>query len=440
LTLARFDDYCRDTWETPQTLGNATQVSPIAGWVAEGTVPKLTAVTVANWRPTEHRQEIRDSACVGFYLIVQPTGKKVFAGRYRHSGKAKKYTCAPGSSLAAARAEWTAALHDLERGVDPGAEKRKRKQEKKSARIVALANTFEAIATNFLVREGAKLRSRDYYFRTLQRLVYPTFGATPIGQIKRKHLVALLDQIEDVNGATMANQTLAVIRRVMAWHAARDDDFVSPVVRGLSRIKPQDHRRKRILDDNELRAVWRTAEKRNDSFAVYLRFLLLTAARRDEARSMSWSEVNDGVWTVPGARNKVKVDLARPLSNQVMALIKAQPRVEHCPFIFSTTGNKAISSLSRYKRDFDGACGITGWTLHDLRRTARSLLSRAGIRPDIAERCLGHTVGDGVQQTYDRHSYVPELRHAFEALAMQIERIVDPPPGNVTELRAGTGA
>jgi integrase len=65
------------------------------------------------------------------------------------------------------------------------------------------------------------------------------------------------------------------------------------------------------------------------------------------------------------------------------------------------------------------------WTLHDLRRTARSLMSRAGVNPDIAERCLGHVIG-GVRGVYDRHKFVEEMRHAFEALATQIERIVHP--------------
>jgi integrase len=77
----------------------------------------------------------------------------------------------------------------------------------------------------------------------------------------------------------------------------------------------------------------------------------------------------------------------------------------------------------------DIACGATsctqGWRLHDLRRTARSLMSRAGVNPDVAERCLGHAIG-GVRGVYDRHKFVEEMRDAFEALATQIERIVHP--------------
>src|SRR5947209_12603841 len=77
------------------------------------------------------------------------------------------------------------------------------------------------------------------------------------------------------------------------------------------------------------------------------------------------------------------------------------------------------------KLSFDRACGVNGWTIHDLRRTARSLMSRAGVNSDHAERCLGHVIG-GVRGTYDRHEYYTEKQLAFEKLASQIERVVSP--------------
>ena len=86
------------------------------------------------------------------------------------------------------------------------------------------------------------------------------------------------------------------------------------------------------------------------------------------------------------------------------------------------------------KHAFDQLSGVSGWRLHDLRRTARTLMSRAGVPTDIAKRCLGHVIG-GVRGVYDRHQYVEEMRHAFEALvAAQIERIVNPPGDNVVVL------
>jgi integrase len=102
-------------------------------------------------------------------------------------------------------------------------------------------------------------------------------------------------------------------------------------------------------------------------------------------------------------------------------------------FIFTNDGKRPIASFSKFKPKLDKASGITGWTLHDLRRTARSLMSRAGVSSDHAERCLGHVMS-GIRGIYDKHKYREEKRRAFEALASLLERITDP-RANVTPLR-----
>jgi integrase len=122
------------------------------------------------------------------------------------------------------------------------------------------------------------------------------------------------------------------------------------------------------------------------------------------------------------------------LSGAALALLRRAPRVDGGPCVFTTTGHRPIGGLERHKAKFDRACGVTGWTLHDLRRTARSLMSRAGIPVDHAERCLGHVIG-GVRGVYDRYEYYAEKRAAYEALAALIDRIVNP-RANVAELPA----
>jgi integrase len=161
---------------------------------------------------------------------------------------------------------------------------------------------------------------------------------------------------------------------------------------------------------------------------------LLTSARRAEAAALKWSEIDGDDWILPAARNKTKVDLVRPLSKAAQAILAERPRIAGCPYVFSNGGRTALAGFSRLKQKFDAACGVTGWTIHDLRRCSRSLLSRAGVSPDHAERCLGHVIG-GVRETYDRHAYHTEKLQAFEALAAQIERIVNPPQGDVVPLR-----
>jgi integrase len=106
------------------------------------------------------------------------------------------------------------------------------------------------------------------------------------------------------------------------------------------------------------------------------------------------------------------------------------------PFVFGV-GDHPLAGSSKPKRALDEASGVADWTLHDLRRTARSLMSRAGVRPDVAELCLGHVIA-GVRGTCDRHEYRHEKSAAFEALATQIDRILHPRP-TVMQLRPAFG-
>jgi len=387
----------------------------------------LTEIAVRNLKPKPTRYEMPDGGS-GLYVVVQPSGRKSYAVRFRVNGKPRKLTLAKGLTLAEARAEAAAAIVKVHRGADPTVSKRKASE----AQQAAAADTLRAIAENYLKREGKKLRSLDWQRRLLERLVYPEIGDMPIGGIKRKAIVALLDKVEDGSGAAMAHMTLAVIRRIMSWHATRDENYLSPIVRGMGRIKPKEQARSRVLTDDELRAVWSTAEERSDPFAAMLRFLLLTAARRTEAAAMTWNEIDDTDWLLPAARNKVKVDLVRPLSKAAEELLNSRPRIGDFPYVF--TYGRSPLGFAHHKQTFDEACGVRGWVLHDLRRTARSLMSRAGVSSDHAERCLGHIIG-GVRGVYDRHEYHAEKSHAFEALAAQIELIVHPPNGNVRQLR-----
>jgi integrase len=143
---------------------------------------------------------------------------------------------------------------------------------------------------------------------------------------------------------------------------------------------------------------------------------------------MEWAEIVSGDWTLPAARNKTNQDLIRPLSKTALTTLPAP----NGKFVFGRRG-KPLAVFGDPKARLDEASGVTGWTLHDLRRTARSLMSRAGVPADHAERCLGHVIG-GVRGTYDRHEYHAEKSEAFEALAGLVARIVDP-KANVVPLR-----
>jgi integrase len=406
----------------------------------------LTDVAIRNLKPGKDRREVPDAGARGLYVVIQPSGLKSFAVRYRYAGMPRKLTLTAGITLAAARKATADALYEVERGNDPSAAKR----QAKGTQRAAAENTLRAVAEEYMKREGGRLRSADWRQDVLDRLVYPTLGDRPIADIRRSDVIRLLDKIEEgkplgvKGGPVMADRTLAVIRKIMNWHATRSDDFRSPIVRGMARVKAKERARERTLTDDELRAVWKTAETTDGPFGSYVQFLLLTAARRNEAsemeraellfydrmgipvqaHSLEAEEVTGADWTLPADRNKTKVDLVRPLSAAARDVLAKVPALAGCKFVFSTDGKNPISGFSRYKKRFDKASGITGWTLHDLRRTARSLMSRAGVNSDHAERCLGHVIA-GVRGTYDRHEYHAEKQHAFAALASQVDRIVN---------------
>jgi integrase len=193
----------------------------------------------------------------------------------------------------------------------------------------------------------------------------------------------------------------------------------------MRRTSTKDRARERVLDDDELRRVW--AASSDGIFGRFIRFLLLTAARRSEAAAMPWGEIGNGngvLWTLPASRNKTKVELIRPLSKAAQQVLAGLPRGNADELVFADH-RRVASNFDPMKKEFDQACGVTGWTLHDLRRTARTLLSRAGVSDHIAERALGHVIG-GVKGVYDKHRYIEEMRNAYERLAALIENVTNP--------------
>jgi integrase len=358
-------------------------------------------------------------------LMVTSRGHKSWIIQYRMGGRSRRVTLDGILSLKEARDQAHEILSQVAKGDDPAGAKRKAR--------AAKVDTFGAIAESYL-RIGAKnLRSAALYRRTLERLVLPEFQDKPIGEIRRSNVASLLDAIVEENGVVMADLTLAIIRRVFTWHAAREDHFVSPLTKGMARSKPSERARSRILTDDELRAVWKATSQSNDLFGAYMRFLLLTAARRDEASEMSRTEIKAGLWTIPAARYKTGADTDLPLSAAAIEVLESLPRIGADKYVFTRDGERPFQVHSSAKAKLDKACGFSDWVIHDLRRTARSLMSRAGVSSDIAEQCLGHKL-PGVRAVYDRHRYLEEKRHAFEAVAALIDRIVNPPVDNIVAI------
>jgi integrase len=194
----------------------------------------------------------------------------------------------------------------------------------------------------------------------------------------------------------------------------------------MARTKTSERARSRTLTDDEIRAVWSATGKHPGPFSSLVRFILLTATRRNEAAGMTWGEIDKhGDWTIPAARYKTKADMLIPLSKAAMAVLDAVPVIgrKDGP-IFTSDGEQPFTGFGYAKMRLDQIAGVTGWRVHDLRRTARSLMSKAGVPADHAERCLGHVIG-GVRGTYDRYAYRDEKAAAFEKLAELIASVIN---------------
>jgi integrase len=156
------------------------------------------------------------------------------------------------------------------------------------------------------------------------------------------------------------------------------------------------------------------------------------------------SEIEGNTWTISADRHKTGAEAGDKLVPVTPVVLKLLGKPHKKRFVFSTTeGDKPFSGFSKAKRALDEAISelrtsderkpMAPWVLHDLRRTARSLMSRAGVAADIAERVLGHAI-PGVRGVYDRHSFIDEKRNALEQLARLVAQILDPPTENVVTL------
>jgi integrase len=315
------------------------------------------------------------------------------------------------------------------------------------------SGSFKEVAENFIKRhvEANKLRTQADIERILNKYIYPKWAHRPFREIRRGDVADLLDHVQDKHGSRQADIVLAIVRKLMNWYTSRNDDYVSPVVRGMKRQNGGDHKRTRTLNDDEIRAVWKSCDEAG-TFGGLVQTLLLTGQRRDKVSTMKRADVEDGVWGIRAeVREKSNAGSLR-LPQAALDIIEAQPKIEGNPFVFpgTRTGRRKLTdgkihkelpvppsfnSFSQRKAELDEKLpDMPPWTIHDLRRTAKSLMARAGVRPDISERVLGHAIA-GVEGVYDQHTYDGEKADALQRLADLIETILNPPEGNVVALR-----
>jgi integrase len=373
----------------------------------------------------------------GFGVRVTAAGAKSFVINYRLAGREQRYTIGRYPDWSALRAvrEARTLRQRIDRGENPVDD---RMPPPPAAKPKTVADVLDEFLKRYVQAPARPLRSVKEYERALRRQVIPAIGKLGIYDVRRSQIVEMLDKIEDEHGPVQADRTLAYFRKALNWYAARDDRFVPAIVPGMARTRGSERARSRVLSDDEIRLFWPLLEKAG-IWGACAKVLLLTGQRRGEVGAMRRNEIDkDGVWVIPTEKYKTRRSHVVPLSRTAFDIIEAQSN--HYDHVFASRKETRFSAWAKPKIKFDRAVAaandgnpVQNWTLHDLRRTAKTLMARAGVRPDISERVLGHVIA-GVEGVYDRHSYLDEKREALEKLAAMVERILSPAPADVVPL------
>jgi integrase len=378
----------------------------------------LSDTGVAALKPRAARYAFPDPELRGHYVRVTPNGHKSYcAVTLDPHGKQVWATIGPTDRYAieAARELAREAIKRVHAGM-PAFEAPPEKPA-----------TLRGVAEQWMTRHvrGNGLLSIRQITRHLNAHIYPAWADRAFLDIRRSDVAALLDQVQDNHGARAADYVLAITRGIMNWYATRNDDYVPPIVRGMQRRSAHAQARARILDDDEIRTIWAAAATAS-SFDAIVKLCLLTAQRSRKVGAMKWADISpDGVWSIPAAPREKTTAGSLVLPNAALDIIRAQPELGDNPHVFASRyRNGPFDSFGPAKGKFDAKLtGMKPWVVHDLRRTARSLMSRAGVRPDIAERVMGHAIA-GIEGVYDRHSYANEKADALARLAALIDAIV----------------
>jgi integrase len=406
----------------------------------------LTVLSVESAKPKAKRHEISDGGS-GLYLVVQPSGAKSWALRYRTGSRTRKFTLGnyPKLGLVEARKAARSAMQSVAEGEDPA--------DKKAARRASdLPQTIDELAVIFIERY-AKKNCRPRTCQETARIlgleddseepgklrrtksggdVLKKWKGRRLESIKRGDVIKLLDDIASEH-AVHANRVLAALRRMFNWAIERDLMEASPCAQ--VKAPSQETSRDRVLSDEELGLVLRAARKLEAPFCPYVQMLTLTLQRRNEVAGMRWCEINweQKIWVLPASRTKNGNEHIVPLSSQALQILETlkETKVAGTEFVFTTTGRSAVSGFSKVKKQIDRLIeaerGVqtAPWRFHDLRRSGNSKMPRLGVELAVCEKVLNHVSGtfSGVVGIYQRHAFLDEKRNALEKWAQFAEEL-----------------
>lgn len=257
----------------------------------------------------------------------------------------------------------------------------------------------------FLVVQKARTRPKTYYEleRLLERHFMPKLGGRNLGDLKTVTVMGLVETLLDT--PSEAVHAFVAARQFFRWASGRG--YCPNLLQG-QKPPAKSVRRTRVLTDDEIRQLWAATGE----FADYAKFLLLTGQRRGELRRAIFTT---DTLTIPAQVSKNGRESVIPLLSIASKFVRPYPNF----------------AWSREKAKLDEAAGLSGWTLHDLRRTFRTGLGKLGIAPHIAERIVNHVSAQTeVERVYDQHTYLSDMRAALEKWEAHLATLTANEPRN----------
>jgi integrase len=402
----------------------------------------LTTKFIAGLKPAAKRVYFWDALIPSFGVVITPRGSKSFIvyRRWPGSRAPARRTIGNANKLALSAArdrarEWIALA---ERGVDPKAQAREAALMAQRARTA----TFAAVAEAWFSEELKGQRTAVVVARDVRREFIPLWGKLPVTAITTLDIRNVI-KAKAVTAPAQARNLLGFLQRLFAWAVAQH--VYGLTANPAATLQPaklvgRKLPRKRVLTDEELRAVWAATGKLGYPYGPLLQMLVLTGQRRSEVAEARWREfdLTKRLWTIPPERMKGASAHVVPLTDDVLAILATLPRYTKGDYIFSTQwGARPVTGFSKFRRRLNKLLGdgSTDFVLHDIRRTMRSHLSALPIEQHVRELVIAHTQ-PGLHQVYDQHAYETEKRHALELWTVRLRSIVAP-GAKVVPLRGG---
>jgi integrase len=365
--------------------------------------------------PQEGQVAYMDDALPGFGVRISKGGSKTFIlvnGRDRRRITIGRY---PIISLAEARTQAKRLLAEKTLGHD---------FERSFAFEDALAQFLDHCAET-----KRPLTTRDY--KRLLTSHFP-FGRTPLGDITPREILRHIDRLS----STPAEQShsLVALKIFMSWCIKRHLISRNPCD-GMLAEKMR--ARERVLSDDELKKVFSVALKGQDNFSRIVALLILTGQRRGETAALKWQYINEQEHTIVLPSNLTKNRRAHtfPYGPLAASVLHSAPLAGD--FVFPAARDHVrgkptsiFNGWGKCKDELDRRCGVSNWTLHDLRRTFATNMAALGVRIEVTEKLLNHVSGSfgGIVGVYQRHSYMDEMRAAVAAWEARLTVLLDDKP------------